>query len=76
MIVFLCLPVKCQHTTSYEHVTRHLSTHPSNQQHFIAAIGMESGIVDVLGLPQFLYRQTIQFSVFPASKKSDGNVIL
>lgn len=51
------LPVKCEHAACDGHVHRHLSGHPTNHKHLLSRVGVEGGVVDVLGSPELVFRQ-------------------
>ena len=51
------VPVEGEHAACDGHVHRHLSGHPADHKHLLAGVGVEGGVVDVLGSPELVLRQ-------------------
>lgn len=55
----LCpVPVESEHAACDGHVHWHLSRHSANHKHLLPRVGVEGGVVDVLGSPELIFRQT------------------
>lgn len=52
------VPIEGEHAACDGHVHRHLSGHPANHKHLLSCVGVEGGVVDVLGPPELILRQT------------------
>lgn len=51
------LPVEGEHGAGDGHVHWHLSGHPANHKHLLPGVGVEGGVVDVLGSPELILCQ-------------------
>lgn len=54
----ICLvPVESEHAACDGHVHWHLSRHSADHKHLLSRVGVEGGIVDVLGSPELIFCQ-------------------
>lgn len=51
------VPVEGEHAACDCHVHWHLSRHAANDKHLLPCVGVEGGVIDVLGPPQLILRQ-------------------
>lgn len=62
--------VEGHHAARDGHVHGDLGAHPADHQHLLPSVGVERGVVDVLGAPQLVLRQ---LHVLAISRRAGSN---